>query len=112
MVPDESGSERSLEVDGVVPETAVNDQVPIPEGLAEEAAELIAEHVDEEREEMESGRGTHPSPELRRREAEFRDELAKRIVAEFDLSEEYEELQEYRREALESDTKPSEGGSP
>jgi len=103
--------DNTLELDGIVPEIAVNEE--LPEGVRESGSELDREHVETEREllerERERERARHSDPELLDRRNEILEELDERIAVEIGVKDVYAELREIDRQLTE-DTNPAGDG--
>jgi len=103
MVNNNDQRDDALELDGVVPELAVNQE--LPEGVQESAGELDREYVENERERAEWERKheifRHLDPDLLGRRQTLIEEIEERIAAEIGFEDAYEEIQDIERQLAE-----------
>jgi hypothetical protein len=104
----EDQRDTTLELDGVVPEIAMNEQ--LPEGVRKSGTDLDREHVETERQrierERERERARQLDPELLDRRDALLEEMDKRIAAEIGVEDLYAELRDIDRQLAE-DTNPA-----
>lgn len=109
MVADDADRSADLELDGVLPNVATNDEVPISREEREKAVEYVQRHVDRERKAERRRQAARPETEYLELELEFQELVVERLAEELGLTEEYDELRT-KRESIASDISIIEDG--